>query len=124
MSALAEEPRAARAAAESPAVRMRNVRVRRLSTSGMIWTVVLTVLLAGIVALNVTALRTTIEIGRINGQVRQLQQENRTLQSQLAQNSSATRIARLARRYGMQQKLPATQNFLTLPTHTQAPAAP
>ena len=126
MSALAEEPLLQQVAAEPRAVPRRpNVRVRRLSTSGMVWTLVLTVLLAGIVALNVAALRTSIEIGKVNGEVRQLQQQNRALQAQQTKLSSADRISRMARHYGMRQSLPQSRNFITLPpVHAQTSAAP
>lgn len=111
--------------AEAP-VRVRPVRPRRLSTSGLIWMGVLALLLGGLVALNVAALRSTIGVSDVNTRVRHLQQQNRLQLADIANLSTSTRIERMARSYGMHQSSPRANDFLSLgrpaPSVRPAPA--
>jgi cell division protein FtsL len=99
-----------RAAAEAPA------KPRRASTratlarpragrspvgAGVLWVLVIAALLGGMVAVNVAALRNSIEAGRLSGQVASLRAENQSLQSHVAEMSGIGRISSLARQLGM-----------------------
>ena len=55
-----------RGIAAGPGPRSDRCALRRLSTSGLIWMAVLTLLLGGLVALNVAALRSTIGVSDVN----------------------------------------------------------
>jgi cell division protein FtsL len=133
MSAIAPAPAraAASAAAAAPTAapaRTRPVRVRRLSTSGLIWMGVLTLLLGGLVALNVAALRSTIAVSDVNAKVRKLEQQNRLQMADIANLSTSARIARKAQSYGMHQSSPKAKDFFSLklptPKHASVPAKP
>ena len=78
----ARAPARPRRAQEPPAPqavprRARRVRPRRLSAGGAVWVVVLAMLLGGIVALNVAALRDSIDVNRLQAHARQLSDQNR-----------------------------------------------
>jgi cell division protein FtsL len=130
MSAVAPAPArvasSAAAAATAAPARTRPVRVRRLSTSGLIWMGVLTLLLGGLVALNVAALRSTIAVSGVNSNVRKLEQQNRLQMAAIANLSTSTRIARKAQSYGMHQSSPRAKDFFSLKpppaAHTSVPA--
>jgi hypothetical protein len=133
MSAVAPAPARVAAAASAAAptaapARTRPVRVRRLSTSGLIWMGVLTLLLGGLVALNVAALRSTIAVSSVNSKVRKLEQQNRLRMADIANLSTSTRIARMAQGYGMHQSMPRARDFFSLkpptPRHVPVPAKP
>ena len=82
------------------------------------WIAVVAVLLAGVVVLNVTALRKRMESDRLTEQIAELRDERRTLETRLAKASAHGRIEFGARRrLGLVQptdvryvKLPAKQN--------------
>jgi hypothetical protein len=127
MSAIAPAPVRVGAPAPSAATaapaRTRPVRLRRLSSSGLIWMGVLTVLLGGLVALNVAALRSTIAVSDVNSQVRKLEQQNRLQMADIANLSTSARIARKAESFGMHQSAPLAKDFFSLkpPTPSRAP---
>lgn len=65
--------------------------------SGVVWIVVFAVLLSGVVALNVAALRQNMQIENFANQRVQLIDQTQQLRSQLSQAVSPPRIERLAR---------------------------
>ena len=67
---------------------------------------VLTLLLGGLVALNVAALRSTIAVSDVNTKVRQLQQQNRLERAHIGALATVARITRKAESYGMRQSAP------------------
>jgi hypothetical protein len=71
-------------------------------------------LLGGIVAVNVAALRNSIEAGRVSGQVASLRAENQSLQSHVAELSGVGRISALAKRMNMVLAQPNKQDYLRL----------
>jgi cell division protein FtsL len=85
---------------------------------------VLTLLLTGLVALNVTALRSTIAMSKANTQARHLQQEIRLQQAQIAKLSSSTRISAKAQSYGMTQSAPPARHWFSLKEHTTPVRSP
>jgi hypothetical protein len=79
-----------------------------------VWVLVIATLLGGVVALNVGALRNSIEASRVSGQVAELRAQNQALQSNIAQDSGIGRISLQAKRLGMVQAEPAKRDFLRL----------
>jgi cell division protein FtsL len=121
-----------RAAAEAPA------KPRRASTratlarpragrspvgAGVLWVLVIAALLGGMVAVNVAALRNSIEAGRLSGQVASLRAENQSLQSHVAEMSGIGRISSLARQLGMVPTQPTEVIYLRLHPGQHRPAA-
>jgi hypothetical protein len=70
-------------------------------TRGRAWIGVLSVLLAGIVALNVISLSLNASQGRISQQAQILEQENSVLRARLAQRLSSERVRSAAASLGM-----------------------
>ena len=62
---------------------------------------VLAALMFGIVALNVAALRGSIDVSKMRGQVQQLERQNGLLRNQTINLSNPYAIGRRARGYGM-----------------------
>jgi hypothetical protein len=88
-----------------------------------VWVLVIATLLGGVVALNVGALRNSIEASRLSGQVAQLRAQNQALQSSIAEDSGIGRISAKARALGMIQVQPTKHDFLRLHPGTGHPAA-
>ena len=109
--------REATAAPHRPRAEARPGRRAGLTRGGLIWLLLLTTLLGGIVALNVAALRTSITVGRLNVQVQQLGQGNRDLNAEVARLSAPGRVTRMANRYHMVQPTIAPQDYLHLRPH-------
>jgi hypothetical protein len=134
MSAVAPAPARRSSRTSSPRVeaapaRTRPVRVRRLSTSGLVWMGVLTLLLGGLVALNVAALRSTIAMTEVTTKVHKLQEQNRLDMATVANESKASVIAQKARSWGMRQNVPGARDTLSLKPDgsagtAKAPGAP
>jgi hypothetical protein len=82
--------------------------------AGVVWVLVIATLLGGIVAVNVAALRNSIEAGRVSGQVASLRAENQSLQSHVAELSGVGRISALAKRMNMVLAQPNKQDYLRL----------
>ena len=92
--------------------------------AGVLWVLVIAALLGGMVAVNVAALRNSIEAGRLSGQVAGLRAENQSLQSHVAEQSGIGRISSLARQLGMVPSQPLKGDFLRLhPGEHRQPAA-
>jgi cell division protein FtsL len=114
-------PRRASSGASRARPTARPTRRRRLSPA-FLWIIVLSVLFAGIVALNVGALRSTIEASKIDAQTAELKQQNADLASEVAGMSGYFRIATEAKRLGMVQSSPGAKAFIpfqpgTAPAH-------
>jgi len=91
--------------------------------AGVVWVLVIATLLGGIVAVNVAALRNSVEAGRVSGQVASLRAENQSLQSHVAELSGIGRISALAKHLGMVPAQPAKQDYLRLHPGHGRPAA-
>ena len=76
-------------------------RRRRVTAGGLAWVGVLAALMFGIVALNVAALRGSIDVSKMRGHVQQLEQQNGLLRNQTINLSNPYAIGRKARGYGM-----------------------
>ena len=100
--------------------RARRVRPRRMSAGGAVWVVVLAALLGGSVALNVAALRDSIEVNRLQGHARELSDANRLLQNRVTNLSSPGAIGIAAQKLGMRLADPNTTRYVGLhaPRHT------
>ncbi len=75
---------------EIAARRRDSIRPRLLRP--VVWLVVVAGLLTGVVVLNVTALRERMESDRLSGQIAELRDEQRTLQTRLAKAGAHGRI--------------------------------
>ena len=82
-------------------------RPRRLSAGGLASLLVLGALLGGIVALNVAALRASMQASRLSASAQALVQTNRGLSATVASLTAPPRIDRRARALGMIQHTPA-----------------
>jgi cell division protein FtsL len=102
---------------QRPRVAARPRRRAGLTRGGLIWLLLLTTLLGGIVALNVAALRTSITVSRLNVQAQQLGQGNRDLNAEVARLSAPGRVNRIAARYHMVQPTIAPHDYLHLRPH-------
>ena len=87
--------------AKPKAVSRSRPRRRRVTAGGLVWVGVLAALMFGIVALNVAALRGSIDSSRMRDQVQQLEQQNGLLRNQTINLSNPYAIGRKARGYGM-----------------------
>jgi len=117
LPARAPRPRRAPEPPPAPAVvprRVRRVRPRRITAGGAAWVVLLAALLGGIVALNVAALRDSIDVNRLQAQARQLSDANRLAQNQVTSLSSPVAIGLAAAKLGMRQADPNTTKYLSL----------
>jgi hypothetical protein len=83
------------------AVNRSRPRRRRVTAGGLAWVGVLAALMFGIVALNVAALRGSIDVSKMRGHVQQLEQQNGLLRNQTINLSNSYAISRRAREYGM-----------------------
>jgi hypothetical protein len=81
---------------------------------GVLWVLLIAVLLGGIVALNVGALRNSIEASRVGGEVAALRSQNHALLSQVAGQSGFGLISQRASQLGMLLAQPAKHDFLRL----------
>jgi hypothetical protein len=94
--------------------RARRVRPRRLTAGGAAWVVVLAALLGGIVALNVAALRDSIEVNRLQARARVLSDQNRLTENRVTSLSSPVAIGAAAAKLGMHQADPNTTRYVGL----------
>ena len=95
-TAPAPSPRPRPRPQRSPARRPRPAARPRVA-GGVLWIVVLAVLLAGIVAVNVAALRLNLESQELEQRRQDLQAENATAASQLSSLGAASRVEMSAR---------------------------
>jgi hypothetical protein len=85
-----------------------------------VWIIVLATLFAGIVALNVAALRSTIAASKLEAQTSAIKQQNADLASQVAGMSGYFRIATEAQRLGMVPSTPGRKAFIEFTPGTAA----
>ena len=91
--------------------RTKRAQAQRPVTDGVLWIGVLTILLAGVVALNVAVLRLNMTLDRLGRERAQLRADTAALQSQLSSAAATGRIEALAvRRLGY---VPATPDQTT-----------
>jgi cell division protein FtsL len=114
--------RSARSAA--PARKPRPVeRGRRGLLSGaVLWVVLLAALFGGIVALNVAALRGTIDANRVESEAESLKEQNTALASEVAAMSGYGRIAVKASKLGMVPAQPARSDYIPFIRQAAHPA--
>jgi hypothetical protein len=86
------------------------------------WTLLIATMLGGVVAVNVAALRNSIEAGHLAAQVAGLRAENQSLQSHVAEQSGIGRISTLARQLGMVPAVPNKGDYLRLHPGPHRPA--
>lgn len=110
-SAAAAHPEQATSARSTRSRPARRPSAQRRVTGGVLWIVVLTVLLAGVVALNVAVLRLNMTLDRLGRERAQLRADTAGLQSQLSSAAATGRIEAVAvRRLGY---VPATPDQTT-----------
>jgi cell division protein FtsL len=98
-------------------VRRRAARAPRggvLVTGGVVWIVVIAMLLAGVVAVNVSVLRLNLQLSDLERQRAALQAENASLSSQVSSTAALSRIQRLARAAGLVPAPPGQTTYLSI----------
>jgi hypothetical protein len=80
----------------------------------MVWLLVLASLLGGLVALNVAALRASMDMSRMAADAQGVQQANRGLRAEVASLTAPFRIDRQARALGMVQLTPQARDYLRM----------
>jgi cell division protein FtsL len=111
MAASAAAPVERTVAQPKRAPRRKRSQAERPVTGGVVWIGVLTVLLAGVVALNVAVLRLNMTLDRLARERAQLRADTAALQSQLSSAAATGRIEALAiKRLG---DVPATPDQTT-----------
>jgi hypothetical protein len=88
-----------------------------VTAGGLVWVGVLATLMFGIVALNVAALRGSIDVSHMRDRVQQLEQQNGLLRNQTISLSNPYAIGRKARGYGMVQADAITTKHVRLVPH-------
>lgn len=96
-----------------PATRSRT-RARARSRGGLLWIAIFGVLLAGIVFVNVTVLRTNLALDSVNRERADLQAQVASDQSQLAQALSAPRINSEAHVLGLTYVDPTNYRYVNV----------
>jgi len=81
---------------------------------GLAWIIVASVLLAGIVALNVAVLRLNMQLDHLNNESQQLRAENAALGAKLSGAVSSPRIQALAKARGFVLADPTTIGYVDL----------
>ena len=81
--------------------------------------VILAALLGGIVALNVAALRDSIEVNKLQAHAERLANQNQLAQNQVTSLSSSVAIGLQATKLGMHLADPNTTRYVTLPARTK-----
>ncbi len=97
-----------------PRATRRKAKKRSGVAGGLAWIMVGSVLLAGIVALNVAVLRLNIRLDHLNNQSQQLQAQNAALGAKVSEAVSSPRIQALAKVRGFVPADPATTGYLDL----------
>jgi cell division protein FtsL len=93
----------------------RKAKARSGVAGGLVWIVVAGVLLAGIVALNVTVLRLNVKLDQLNTEREQLRGGNAAIASELSSAAASPRIQNLAqKRLGLIPADPATTTYVDL----------
>jgi cell division protein FtsL len=100
----------------------RKPRGGALVTGGVVWIVVIAVLLASVVAINVSVLRLNLRLNELERQRAALQAENATLSSQVSSTAALSRIQRLARAAGLVPAPPGQTTYVSIrPTRAVRP---
>lgn len=109
MSSVAQSTRAGRARAQS--------RPRpRFLAGGVVWIVLFAVLLAGVVAVNVSVLRLNVELDHVGRERTELKADIAELRSGLSSASATARVERLAaKELGLVKADPETTVYVRLP---------
>ena len=97
-----------------PRAQRRKARKRSGVAGGLAWIIVGSVLLSGIVALNVAVLRLNIRLDHLNNQSQQLQAQNAALGAKVSESVSSPRIQALAKARGFVPADPATTGYVDL----------
>ena len=114
MSTVAQTAR--RASASRARARVEGERRPRLLAGGVLWIVLFAVLLAGVVAVNVTVLRLNVELDQVGRERAGLKADIAELRSELSRTSSTARIERLARQeLGLTPADPDELTYVSLP---------
>jgi len=103
------EPQVPRAVPER-----RKRKAQRSVRGGVVWIVAFALLLSGVVALNVAALRQNMQIENLANQRVQLIDQNQELRSQLSHAVSSPNIDRLARSLKLVQMPPDQTTYVRL----------
>ena len=112
--AVARAPRQRATAKPRRRPRRKAASGRRVA-GGAVWIVLMGLLLAGVVALNVTVLRLNLRFDALAQERAQLRAENAELSSELASRASSPRTSSLARRrLGLVPADPSTLTYLDL----------
>ena len=96
------------------AVPRRKAKAKAGVAGGLAWIIVASVLLAGIVALNVAVLRLNIRLDHMNTQREELRAENAALGAKLSGAVSSPRIQALAKQRGFVPADPTTIGYVDL----------
>jgi cell division protein FtsL len=107
-------PAPARRPRARPQALARPRRQGRRLTGGIFWISTFALLLAGVVALNVAALRVNMTVNKLNQQQLELQAQNQSLSSQLSSAGSSLRIEQAARRFGLVPAASLDTSYLDL----------
>jgi len=110
MSAIAQDARAGRVRTRSAA------RRRRWALGGgVVWIVLVALLLAGVVAVNVTVLRLNLELDQVGRERTELRSDISRLRSELSTASATSRVDRLAQKeLGLVKADPDEMTFVHL----------
>jgi hypothetical protein len=92
----------------------RQAKARAGVAGGLAWIIVASVLLAGIVALNVAVLRLNIRLDHMNTEREELRAENAALGAKLSGAVSSPRIQALAKQRGFVPADPTTIGYVDL----------
>ena len=112
MSVVAQAPRVGRPRRRSTT---RSKARPHLLGGGVLWIVVFAVLLAGVVAVNVTVLRLNVELDRAGRERSQLKADVAALRSELSSTAATERIQRVAtQELGLELADPETTTYVTL----------
>jgi cell division protein FtsL len=113
MSTIAETAHLARPRAR-PARRPKSAS--RLLAGGVLWIVVFALVLAGVVAVNVTVLRLNLQLDGVSRERTQLRADIAELRSQLSSSAATFEVERVARdELGLVQADPDVTTFVRLP---------
>jgi hypothetical protein len=94
----------------------RKRKAQRSVRGGVVWIAVLAVVMAGVVAVNVAALRQNMQLENLANERIQLIDRNQELRSRLSQATSPMTVERLAKAQGLVQVAPSRTTYKSLST--------
>ena len=102
-----------------PAAPVRSKRrlARRRVRGHIVWMILFSLLLFGVVAVNVAVLRAHVSVTKLDQERAQLKAQNQALASRLSAASSAPRVEEAAHRFGLVQAPTADTSYLDLAPH-------